>query len=241
MTEPSTRVLLVEDDPVSAAFLRAALERVPARVDVAGNCARARALARNADHALWVIDAHLPDGRGEDVLATLRAAGLTTPAIAHTAAREAEQHERLLAAGFLEVLVKPLSASEILSAARIALNLYASPVRANVPVDDAPLWDDVSALDALLGDRSHMDALRRLFLADLRSMRVAVANAVETDDEATLHAVLHRLRASCGFVGAVRLCAAVQQFAAQDAVSGWPAFDLVAAQTLAQAPVDEEG
>lgn len=239
MTEPSTRVLLVEDDPVSGAFLRAALERLPARVDIATTCGRARTLARSGAYALWLVDAHLPDGRGDALLTGLRAEGFNTVAIAHTAAREADQHERLLQAGFMEVLVKPLSGSEILAAARQALGMLAPTARATAPSEHAPVWDDASALDALMGNRTHLQALRRLFLPDLRAMRVALSAAVANDDAATLRSVLHRLRASCSFVGAARLAASVNRLVEGDAATEWPAFDAIVAQTLAQAPLDD--
>ena len=234
MTDPLPRVLLVEDDPVSASFLQAALERLPARVDVAPTCSRARGLARAGDHALLVFDANLPDGRGDALLAALRSAGIRAPAIAHTATREAEEHERLLGAGFLEVLVKPLSANEILASARIALGLSAPMVQPAAVVTDEPLWDDGVALDALLGDRSHLDALRSLFVVELRSMRAGISAAVQGEDVETVRSVLHRLRASCGFVGATRLGAAAAGLAA--GALPWATFDEIAARTLAQAP-----
>lgn len=236
MTDSIPRVLLVEDDPVSASFLQAVLERLPARVDAAPTCSRARGLARAADHALLVFDANLPDGRGDALLATLRAAGVNAPAIAHTASREVEEHERLLTAGFLEVLVKPLSAPEILAAARIALGLGAPPVQLPAATRDAPVWDDATALDALLGDRGHLDALRRMFVVELRSMRAAIAAAARTGDRDAMRPILHRLRASCGFVGAARLGDAAAALSADASV--WAAFDAVAAETLAQAPVE---
>lgn len=236
MTDSLPRVLLVEDDPVSASFLQAALERLPARVEVAPTCSRARALARAGDHALLVFDANLPDGRGDALLLTLRAGGLRAPAIAHTASREVEEHERLLGAGFLEVLVKPLSAPEILAAARIALGLGAPPVQMPASTREMPLWDDAAALEALLGDRSHLDALRRMFVVELRSMRAAIAAGVRGGDGEAIHPVLHRLRASCGFVGAARLGDAATALSAD--ASSWAAFDAVAAETLVHAPVD---
>lgn len=236
MTDSLPRVLLVEDDPVSASFLQAALERLPARVDLAPTCSRARGLARAGDHALLVFDANLPDGRGDALLLTLRASGVHAPAIAHTAAREVEEHERLLAAGFLEVLTKPLSAPEILAAARIALGLGAPRVQMPPSTREAPLWDDDAALDALLGDRGHLDALRRMFVVEVRSMRAAIAAAVRNGDRDAIRPVLHRLRASCGFVGASRLGEAATALSADTA--GWATFDAVAAETLAQAPVD---
>lgn len=238
MTDPLPRVLLVEDDPVSATFLQAALERLPSRVDIAPTCSRARGLARAGDHALLVFDANLPDGRGDALLATLRAAGVQAPAIAHTAAREAEEHERLLAAGFLEVLVKPLSAAEVLASARIALGLGAPAVQAPAAAQEAPLWDDAAALESLLGDRAHLDALRRMFVVELRSMRAGIAAALRADDQRTMRSVLHRLRASCGFVGAARLGAAAAELS--EGRLEWQAFDEIAARTLAQAPLAGE-
>jgi CheY-like chemotaxis protein/HPt (histidine-containing phosphotransfer) domain-containing protein len=235
MTDSTPRVLLVEDDPVSASFLQAVLERLPAHVDAAPTCARARGLARAGDHALLLFDANLPDGRGDALLTTLRASGVSAPAIAHTASRDVEEHERLLAAGFLEVLVKPLSAAEILASARIALGLGAPPVRLTPAPSETPLWDDAAALDALLGDRGHLDALRSMFIVELRSMRAAIAAASRGGEHEAMRPVLHRLRASCGFVGATRLGGAAAALAGD--ASAWAAFDAVVAETLAQAPV----
>jgi DNA-binding response OmpR family regulator len=236
MTDPLPRVLLVEDDPVSAGFLEAVLQRLPARVETASTCSRARGLARAGDHALLLFDANLPDGRGDALLAALRGAGVRAPAIAHTASRDGQEHERLLAAGFLEVLVKPLSGPEVLAAARVALGRGSPPVRMPAEDRETPLWDDAAALQALLGDRTHLDALRRMFVVELRSMRVALAAAQRTGEHEAMHPVLHRLRASCGFVGAARLGDAAATLAGDP--DTWAAFDAVAAETLAQAPVD---
>ena len=230
------RALLVEDDAVSAAFLQAALSRVPLDVDVARDCARARELAATSSYALWVFDANLPDGRGDALLVALRAQGGTTPAIAHTAAREAEEHERLLTAGFLEVLVKPLSTSETVAAARMALGLDAAlPAPAATPTD-SPLWDDAAALSALLGDRGHLVALRGLFRTDLEAVRTSLADAVERDDRAEIRSLLHRLRASCGFVGAMRLGDAAARMSTTEPREGWPAFAAVLQATSEQFP-----
>ncbi|MGY4515636.1 hybrid sensor histidine kinase/response regulator [Lysobacter sp. HA18] len=230
------RALLVEDDAVSAAFLEAALARVPLHVDVARNCAAARELAASTRHDLWVFDANLPDGRGDALLIALREQGLMTPAIAHTAAREAEEHERLLAAGFLEVLVKPLSTAETAAAARMALGLDAA-LPSPTPADPAlPLWDDASALSALLGDRGHLTALRGLFRPELDVVHRSLADAVDTDDRGEIRSLLHRLRASCGFVGAARLGDAAARLATQEPSEGWAAFDAVLRATRDQFP-----
>lgn len=236
MTDHLPRILLVEDDPVSAAFLSAALERMPACVDVADTCARAVELATEHPHALWVIDANLPDGLGDELLARLRAMHPGPPAIAHTAAREAADHQRLLRAGFLDVLVKPLTTSELLTAARTALGGVGQVTAAVGASSIAVLWDDASALEAMLGDRGHLEALRELFRPELLSVRTALVTAIDGGDWVELRSLLHRLKASCGFVGAARLGEAAQSLMSNEARSAWPAFDEVLRETLDQFP-----
>lgn len=204
------RILLVEDDPTTAAFLAAAAEALPADVDSVGSLAAARAQATAHAYALWLVDAHLPDGEGATLLADLRAAAPHVPAIAHTASREAALHEALHGAGFTAVLVKPLAATALRAALAGALGATRAPrvseaVHAPPPAGLQPPWDDAAALRALNGERAHVDALRVLFRDELPAARDLVANAVRTGDDDALRAVLHRLRASCGFVGARRL------------------------------------
>jgi len=103
------RLLLVEDDEVSRAFLCEALSRLPAQVDAATGIAGARDLAAVAGHDLWLIDAHLPDGDGVLALARLRELNASTPALAITAEDDRVVLDALCAAGFREVLQKPVS------------------------------------------------------------------------------------------------------------------------------------
>lgn len=235
MTTP--RILLVEDDPTTRAFLAAAAEALPARVDAVGNSAEARRRAAAQDYALWLLDAHLPDGDGAGLLAELRGRGLRTPALAHTAARERAVLEELVAAGFAEALVKPISTAALHAAIRRTLGdrpwRVADGADAAIAPEDAQVWDDAAALAALHGQQGHVEALRRLFLGELPGARDTVAAAIHDDDAAALQAALHKLRASCGFVGAARLGAAVallQQ--AADARACLPRFLAAAQDTL---------
>ena len=200
-------LLLVEDDPVSAAFLRDAAAALPADVDVAGHIADALACAATHRHDLYLVDANLPDGRGETLLLQLRERGITTPALAHTAACDAAIRERLLAAGYLDVLCKPLSVAELHDALRGHLGI--EPTRGK-----RPNWDDAAALAALGGEQAHVDALRGLFRKELPDQRRRIEAAAGIGDEAAIRAELHRLAASCGFVGAPRLADAVRDLQA---------------------------
>lgn len=199
------RLLLVEDDPVSAAFLAGACAALPALVVQAGRLAEAEAACRDAEFDLFLFDANLPDGRGEDLLRSLRDAGSATVALAHTADVDAGLHARLLAAGFATVLRKPLSVATLHAALRRWLPA-AGTSRA--------CWDDDAALTALGGQAAHVQALRGMFLDELPLQRHRIAAAVANGDGATLNAELHKLVASCGFVGAARLGDAVQSMRA---------------------------
>ena len=210
------RILLVEDDPTSRAFLRAATEALPARVDAAATMAEALALATRHHYALWLIDANLPDGSVRELLARLRAQGSAVPAIAHTASHERGEHDALLVAGFVATIAKPLPGADWRAAIRAALDppgAGRAPAGAAASADapgpaPIPLWDDAAALAALGGNADNVAALRRLFVDELPGAGDALAQAARRRDADAVRDHLHRLRASCGFVGAARLEAA---------------------------------
>ncbi len=239
MPDTLPRILLVEDDPTSRSFLTAALRATPVEVDAADSLAAALALASSQDYAAWMIDARLPDGSGADLLARLRERHPHTPAIAHTAAREPTILDALVAAGFVEALVKPMPAAIVQGAARRVLGIGPAATRdlAAAHVDGKlPLWDDAAAALALNGNCTHVDTLRELFVQELSKAVYAISTAAERGDLDSVRNDLHRLRASCGFVGAQRLAAAVQALQ-QDPASSMLllALEQVAQDTLAAA------
>lgn len=239
---PLPRILLLEDDPVSAAFLASALEALPARVAVAGSLADARGQADGCD--LWLFDAHLPDGDGASLLAELRARGLRTPALAHTAEARREPLDALIAVGFDEVLRKPLSVAALQAGVRRALaDAGGSPRPPEASTDFAAacgkpvIWDDATALRALNGQREHVVAMRELFLQELPASAVRIIDAAHRNDEATVRAEVHRLQASCGFVGAARIASTVDGLRAYpDDADALARFEGAVQDTLASSP-----
>jgi CheY-like chemotaxis protein len=191
-----TRLLLLEDDPVSLAFLRDALAPLPVDIDIASTCAQADAGVASG-HALWLFDVHLPDGEAVALLPRLRARGLAAPALALTAANDAPAHARLLEVGFARVLVKPITGVALRRAVLESLPAAAGP------------WDDLRALPALGGRPEALAALRELFLRELPGQMAQVRDATARGDALGACAELHRLQAACGFVGATGLRAAV--------------------------------
>jgi CheY-like chemotaxis protein/HPt (histidine-containing phosphotransfer) domain-containing protein len=214
------RILLLEDDPVSAAFLAAAIESLPAVADAAGTVAQARAKAAAQTYDLWLFDANLPDGLGADLLAELRAKGQQTRALAHTADARREALDALIGAGFEEVLQKPLSVAQLQGALRRFCGDGSSTEAANqndMPMrcGKQPVWEDDAALRALNGNRAHVDTMRDLFAQELPEVSKRMTAALRNRDAAALRSELHKLQASCGFVGAARLGAATRDL--QDA------------------------
>ncbi|MCI4567432.1 response regulator [Lysobacter sp. CFH 32150] len=229
-------ILLVEDDPTSRTFLAAAAEALPAIVDTADSLATARALATMHAYDLWLIDANLPDGSGIELLQQLRQRA-PTPALAHTAARDRSALDPLLDAGFVEALIKPLSSAQLQGALRRILGHDDVAEEAtSTGCGKLPTWDEEAALDAMNGNRMHVEALRKLFLGELAAQRDAVLAGLQTSDDGIVHAQLHRLQASCSFVGAVRLGAAVKRLRDGTAsIAARESFAHAAADTLASA------
>ncbi len=198
----SLRFLVVEDDPASREFARSSL--VPfGIVDAARTLAEAGALCAEHGYDLFLLDVSLPDGQGDGWLARQRALGNRTPAVALTAELDADRRRRLVASGFVEALGKPLSESRL----REALAPWLGTV--------SGAWDDVQALSALGGSDAALRRMRTLFIEELPRQRERVQSAIG-DDEA-LRAVLHQMRAGCGFVGATALALAVDALHAEPA------------------------
>jgi CheY-like chemotaxis protein/HPt (histidine-containing phosphotransfer) domain-containing protein len=228
------RILVVEDDPVSAAYLADVVASLPSRVDGAGSIAEAMAIAGTHAHALLLIDAHLPDGSGRALLHALRERGIAAPALAHTAAGEPGLRDDLLAAGFAEVLRKPLAMAEL----KRALQRHLQQALPATACAELPRWDDAAALAALGGQQANVDALRGLFREELPGQRHRITRACMDGNEAGVRDELHRLIASCGFVGAARLGQAVRNMQAtpldRDALAALQsAIDEVLASTRA--------
>jgi len=228
-------ILLVEDDPTTRSYLEALLATLPAQVSAAASMAAAIRLADETAFDLLLVDARLPDGSGIELLAELRARGVQAPALAHTAARERSELDPLIAAGFEEVLLKPVDAA--LWTATLARHLGGTPLAgaaariAEEPGGKLPVWDDAAAARALAGNDAHVAGLRQLFLAELPGQLQALRA-----DGATAHDQLHRLRASCALVGAARLDAAVRALQVEEDTDALQRVLAAGQDTLDQAP-----
>jgi len=110
MTE-TRNALVVDDHPTNRLLASALLKKLGWTVMEAECGSTALALAAEHTFRLILLDISMPGLSGEDTCARLRAAEATPPLhiVAYTAHAFPEDLERLLAAGFDDVLVKPIS------------------------------------------------------------------------------------------------------------------------------------
>lgn len=120
------KLLLLEDDPETAAYVSQMLRSKGHVVDIATNGPDAIFLGTSASYAVLILDRMVPGVDGLGVLRTLRGAGVQTPALFLTALGEIRDRVEGLDAGSDDYLVKPFAASELL--ARVQALSRRSPV-----------------------------------------------------------------------------------------------------------------
>lgn len=110
---PGRRVLLVEDNLVNQEIALAMLAQADLQVSVADDGASALWLARQTDFDVVLMDLHLPDMDGVDIMRRLRAQGLTAPVLALTASAMPGERAQCEQEGMVAFLVKPLPAEAL--------------------------------------------------------------------------------------------------------------------------------
>jgi len=113
-------ILLVEDEDSVASFISKGLTAEGHHVERAGTAADGAALALSYDFDLVLLDLVLPDGRGEQVLARLRAEKPDVPVIVVSALGDVEDKVDLLDSGANDYLVKPFAFAELAARVRAA-------------------------------------------------------------------------------------------------------------------------
>jgi len=112
------RVLLVEDEPRIAGFIRRGLSEQGYAVDLATDGEEALDWPGVVDFDLIILDVMLPVRDGIDVCATLRQRGVAIPVLMLTAKDAVEDRVRGLDSGADDYLVKPFAFAELLARVR---------------------------------------------------------------------------------------------------------------------------
>src|SRR5437870_7654838 len=115
------RILVIEDETKTAAFLAKGLREAGFVVDLARDGETGLTLARAMRFDLLIVDVMLPNKDGWEVVAELRRDGIRTPILFLTARDSVQDRVRGLELGADDYLVKPFAFSELLARVRSVL------------------------------------------------------------------------------------------------------------------------
>jgi two-component system OmpR family response regulator len=107
------RILVIEDDPSVADYIRKGLDELGYTVDVAGDGKQGLLQATTEDYDLLIVDRMLPALDGLAIVQTLRASGQSVPVLFLSALGEVDDRVKGLEAGGDDYLTKPFAFSEL--------------------------------------------------------------------------------------------------------------------------------
>ena len=115
------KILIVEDEKKTVAYLKQGLEESGYVIDCAENGDDGSHLARTGSYDLIILDVMLPGRDGWSVIADLRGRGIPTPVLFLTARDAVHDRVKGLELGADDYLVKPFAFSELLARVRTLL------------------------------------------------------------------------------------------------------------------------
>ena len=197
-SSPPLRILVAEDSEFNAQLMEKLLRKRGHIVRVVSNGREALLLASAADFDLLLLDVHMPELDGFQVIRAIREreenTGSHLPVIALTARSRKEDREDCLAAGMDEFLSKPIRSDDLWATIdRVLASVPSANRRVVGLLDPQVLLSACGADDAIL--RSICDGLRSSLPAQLAAIR----NALESEDAPRLRESAHKL---CGMVNA---------------------------------------
>jgi two-component system, sensor histidine kinase and response regulator len=198
VTLSSRSILVAEDNEFNAQLLEQLLVRRGHHVRLANNGREALALAEEEVFDLLLLDIHMPELDGFQVVQAVRererTAGGHLPVIALTARSRKEDRERCLAAGMNDFLSKPIQAADLWGA-------IDRVVRGRPPTDrpGPSLLDPRVLLAACGGDAVILEKICKAFRARLPDHWMAVQDALREGNTVRLREAAHKL---CGMVAA---------------------------------------
>ena len=134
------KILVVEDDPETAAYLAKGLNESGYTVDRCGDGREGLYLASGGGYSAIVLDRMLPGMDGLALLGALRATEIRTPALILSALGSVDDRVKGLRAGGDDYLVKPFAFSELLARLEALLRRGSSaPATTRLQVADLEL------------------------------------------------------------------------------------------------------
>ena len=229
----SSRVLVVEDNPVNQRVAVKMVERLGYRADVAGDGGEALDALSRASYAVVLMDVQMPEMDGYEATREIRrqekeerAMG-RTPIIAMTANAMSGDRQKALESGMDDYVTKPINSEKL----EAVIQHWASPEppasRDHTPIPDEGSqrpdalperfqdlrsqdsldWGVLSGLRALqeVGEPDLLGELAEMFLANASSRIEALNVAVSGHDATSVQREAHTLKGSSGNMGATKM------------------------------------
>ncbi|SIT71359.1 response regulator transcription factor [Microbacterium sp. RU33B] len=159
-----TRILIIEDEPRIAAFVKRGLESAGYTATVAEDGAEGLERALRGDIDLVLLDVGLPTMDGFEVLQHLRGQGSTVPVIMLTARSSTRDTVEGLDAGANDYVSKPFTFDELLARVRSRLREGSAPTATSITHGDVVL--DILARRATVNGREVELSAREFALAE---------------------------------------------------------------------------
>ena len=133
------RILLIEDEPEIAQFLKPNLEASCFAVDVAIDGERGSFMARTNSYDLIILDYNLPKKNGQQVCDEIRQKNIEVPIIMLSVIANTNKKIEMLNSGVDDYLTKPFSYKELLARIRALLRRPKQMEDDNLQVGDLEL------------------------------------------------------------------------------------------------------
>jgi len=130
------RILIVEDEPKTAAYLAKGLKESGFIVDIAFDGEEGKILATQQHYDIVILDVMLPKFTGWEVLSTIRQSAVDTRVLFFTAHDDVEDKVRGLELGADDYLIKPFAFSEVLARIRSLLRRGTKQVPTTICIAD---------------------------------------------------------------------------------------------------------
>ena len=257
-------ILLAEDDEINRMVVVQQLNRLGYAAETAPTGHAALSLWRRGGYALLLTDLYMPEMDGYQLAAAIRqeeaggqlpAGRRRIPIVALSANALRGEAERARSFGVDMYLTKPILLHELRNALSIALGAAPRPA-AEAPAVAAPPVFDVCTLIAYVGDESdEVEAFLGRFKDTTARMVDDLRAAIPGGDPARVHRIVHNLKTSCRFVGALHLAELFDRFerlcdvgdlaaiarGMPDFEAGWTELAACIADYLARARAAEAG
>ena len=204
----TAKVLLVEDDPVNATVARALLAELGLEATLAENGLKALEMFSEASFDIILMDIQLP---GLDGVATTRRIreqekdGQRVPIVAVTAHATHDDRAHCLDAGMDAYLTKPLELSDLAQTLKRWLKLSQSADQ------DTPVFDWAHMQTTTRSDEKLQKQLTGLFFEHTPKLLSALDENLDIEDDKSMADVAHKLKGSCGTLGAFAMAAAARK------------------------------